>query len=39
VTGLMAGNPPTGQIVRLLIECVVLTAVFAPLTARLMRRA
>jgi ABC-2 type transport system permease protein len=35
--GLMAGTPPAGDIVAVLVTAAVLTAVFAPLTARLYR--
>jgi ABC-2 type transport system permease protein len=37
--GLMAGNPDAGEIALVLAVAAGLTAVFAPLTARLYRRA
>ena len=37
--GLMAGNAETGEIAAVLITAAVLTAIFAPLTSRLYRRA
>jgi ABC-2 type transport system permease protein len=37
VRGLMSGTVPTGQILWLLLACLILTAVFAPLSLRLFR--